>query len=303
MDAGVAYEETVGGEGMGEEEEKEDVDAHGFTDRDKENLNKVRDLKFDNGPIFLLNKITQNQIGGLTEEGVVIVQTIRDALMTTGIVIDENMISLEMLEWIEVKFTYDGDEKEVLLCRKPSATQGTVLVWTDCKLLVEETAKKFPLPDDVKVDTCDQQLMVFLRTVSEFKQYVYDTEDVGKAQGGKKIVWESQLLEVLQGMHTSLQAGGPSKVGDKAKRYELVVLQQRMKVLKNSFHYTMEESSVPTLEKKSLARMEKVIKGVCPMINTYENDQPEAIKVMKSKTRQEAPRENATLARTSHRRL
>ena len=88
MDAGAAYEETVGGEVMGEEE-KEDVDAHGFTDRDKENLNKVRDLKFDNGPILLLNKIAQNQRGGLTEEGVVIAQTIRDTLMTTGIVIYE----------------------------------------------------------------------------------------------------------------------------------------------------------------------------------------------------------------------
>ena len=159
-----------------------------------------------------------------------------------------------------MKFTYDGGEKEVLLCRKPSAAQGTVLVRTVCKHLVEETAKKFPLPDDVKVDTCDQQLMVFLQAVSEFKQYVYDTESAGKAQGGETIVWESQLLQVLQGMYTALQTGGPSKVGDKSKRYELVVLQERMKVLKNSLHYPMEESSVPTLE--NLDRMEKDIKGV-----------------------------------------
>ena len=143
----------------------------------------------------------------------------------TTIVIDENMISLEILEWIEVKFKYDGDEKEVLLCRKPSVAQGTVLVRTVCKHLVEETAKKFPLPDVVKVDTCAQQLMVFLQAVSEFKQYVYDTK--------------------------------------------------------------------ATLE--SLTRMEKAIKGVCPMISTYENDQSEAIKAMRNKTGQEAPREIATL--------
>jgi hypothetical protein len=66
-----------------------------------------------------------------------------------------------------------------------------------------------------------------------------------------------------------------------------------MKVLKNSLQCPMEESSVPTLE--NLDRMEKSIKGVRPMISTYDNDQPEVIKVMRRKTGQESPRENTTL--------
>ena len=144
MDAGTAYEEAVGGEGMGEEGEKEDVDAHGFTDLDKEKLKKVRDLNFDSGSILLLNKIIQNKRGGLSDEGVVIAQTIRDVLMTEGSVNDENMINLEMVEQMEVRFQYNKAAKEVLVCQKPDVSEGgTTLVKTDCKHLVEESAKKF----------------------------------------------------------------------------------------------------------------------------------------------------------------
>ena len=41
--------------------------------------------------------------------------------------------------------------------------------------------------------------------------------------------------------------------------------------------------------------MDKTIRGARPEVSTYENDQPEGIKAMISKTGQEAPRENATL--------
>ena len=41
--------------------------------------------------------------------------------------------------------------------------------------------------------------------------------------------------------------------------------------------------------------MDKTIKGVSPMVSTYENDQSEGIKTMISKTGQETPRENGTL--------
>ena len=155
---------------MEEDTEREDVDVHGFTDLDKEKLKKVREMNFDSGSILLLNKIMQNKRGGLTDEGVVIAQTIRDVLMTEGSVNDENMINLEMVEQMEVRFQYNKAAKEVLVCQKPDVAQGgTALVKTDCKHLVEETDKKFPLPDDMRVDTYALKLMVFLQTVSEFK--------------------------------------------------------------------------------------------------------------------------------------
>ncbi len=90
------------------------VDEHGFTDRDKKkNLSEVREMNFDNGVILLLNKIMENKWGGLTDEGVVIAQTIREELEKAGNINDESMISLEMLELMEVKIQYDGEEKEV----------------------------------------------------------------------------------------------------------------------------------------------------------------------------------------------
>ena len=129
---------------MEEDTEREDVDVHGFTDLDKEKLKKVREMNFDSGSILLLNKIMQNKRGGLTDEGVVIDQTIRDVLMTAGSVNDENMINLEMVEQMEVRFQYNGAAKEVLVCQKPDVSEGgTTLVKTDCKHLVEESVKKF----------------------------------------------------------------------------------------------------------------------------------------------------------------
>jgi hypothetical protein len=110
----------------------------------------------------------------LTDEGIVIAQTIRDALVGAGTANGEVMITLEMLEMIEVKFQYKGDDKGVQVCQKPSAGQGGfAVVRAACKHLVEETAKKIPLPDGMKVDTCAQQLMTFLQAVPDFKQYAY----------------------------------------------------------------------------------------------------------------------------------
>ena len=61
-----------------------------------------------------------------------------DLLMTAGSVNDENMINLEMVEQMEVRFQYNKAAKEVLVCQKPDVAQGgTALVKTDCKHLVE----------------------------------------------------------------------------------------------------------------------------------------------------------------------
>ena len=71
---------------------------------------------------------------------------------------------------------------------KPDVVQGgTVLVKAVCKHLVEETTERFPLPDDMRVDTCALQLMVFLQAVSEFTQYTYEAGAVGRAQYVKKV--------------------------------------------------------------------------------------------------------------------
>ena len=62
----------------------------------------------------------------MTDEGVVIAQTIRDVLMTEGIVNDENMINLEMVEQMEVRFQYNGAVKEVLVSRHLCSTDDGV---------------------------------------------------------------------------------------------------------------------------------------------------------------------------------
>lgn len=102
MDGASAFNEAVRGDNM-EEDGEGGIDEHGFTDRDRTNLDKVREMNFDNGAILLLNKINQNKRGGLTDEGVVIARTIREELEKAGNINDESMINLEMLELMEVK--------------------------------------------------------------------------------------------------------------------------------------------------------------------------------------------------------
>ena len=293
MDGASAFNEAVRGDNM-EEDGEGGIDEHGFTDRDRTNLDKVREMNFDNGAILLLNKINQNKRGGLTDEGVVIARTIREELEKAGNINDESMINLEMLELMEVKIQHGGKEKDVLLCDKPPAAQGGMaLVKAACKHMVEKTAEKFPIPAGVKTDLCAQLLMVFFQAVSPFKQHVYEANAAGNAQGGQKGGWEQQMIQVMQGMQTALQSGGMSKVGDKTKRFDVIVLRERMRELNTKYHYHIEERSVPTLE--SLFRMDKAIKYALPTISTHENDQPEGIKPMRSRNGQEALPERATL--------
>ena len=41
---------------------------------------------------------------------------------------------------------------------------------------------------------------------------------------------------MLQGVYTVLQSGGPGKVGDRAKRFDPVVLHQRLRELGANYH-------------------------------------------------------------------
>ncbi len=54
------------------------------------------------------------------------------------------------------------------------------------------------------------------------------------------------MIQVMQGMQTVLQSGGVSKVGDKTKRFDAIVLRERMRELNIKYHYPIEERSVPT---------------------------------------------------------